>query len=49
MDESKLALEADKQLRFDCINLVVMHLPEATSVKKIIETAKTFETYINNG
>ncbi len=48
-DVEKLALAADKQFRFDCLNLVVTTFVVEQSVDQVIEAAAKFENYIKNG
>ena len=48
-DEAKLALAVDKQLRFDCINLVITNVVVEQSVDQIIDAAMKIEHYVNNG
>jgi hypothetical protein len=48
-DEAKLALAADKQFRFDCLNLIVTTFVVEQSVDQVIEAAAKFENYVMNG
>ncbi len=49
MDEVKLALADDKQLRFSCINLVVTTFVVGQSIDQIIEAGMKIENYVNHG
>ncbi len=47
--EAKLSLAADKQLRFNCINLVVTTFVVEQSIDQIIDAAMKIEHYVNDG
>jgi hypothetical protein len=48
-EEVKLSLEADKQLRFECVNLVVTTFVVEQSIDQVIEAAMKIEHYVNDG